>query len=466
MTSFDPEHIEVEPFDREYAIEELLPVSILERLVRDSEILWPEKFCLARLDGAIYFHNGPWPAEQLKDLTNTLSTTVPQNDCRLTGAFGRELLIFPLLYELEIKGYLSIPVCRKDPERLAAVGAAMVQLLRMLIGLKHQTMLTSGLHGMVVEESYAQLREKASQLAISEEKYRQLAANLEIEVHKKTEEIRIAHAHLVQQEKLAAIGQLSAGVAHEINNPLGFIISNLSTLKGYASDLAALIGSYRNLSGVHGRKADVDHATPMQQHLSAIQDLEKELDVDFLLTDLPTLAEETIGGAERIQKIVTDLKTVARPGENKPELINLHQSIDAVLTILQNRMRDGIALRKAYGPIPLVPGVAQELNQVWLNLLINAIEAMEGRGTLRIATHAERERITVTVSDSGRGIAQEHLSKIFDPFFTTKAVGHGTGLGLHLVYHLVQKHNGRIEVSSVKGRGSTFCVMLSAAGRS
>ena len=342
----------------------------------------------------------------------------------------------------------------------------MVQVLHLLINLKHQTMLTSGLHGMVVIESYAQLKEKAAQLARSEEKYRQLAANLEIEVQKKTEEIRITHAHLMQQEKLAAIGQLSAGVAHEINNPLGFMISNLHSMRDYARDLGELVKSYRNLGGLQGRQAKNTQSTSWQQQISEIKDLEKELDADFMLTDLPVLADETISGAERIQKIVTDLKTVARPGENALELIDIHRSIDAVLTILHTRLEKGITIDKAYGSIPLVSGVAQELNQVWLNLLTNAVDAMEGRGTLSIATHVDGDLVTIAISDTGRGIPKENLSKIFDPFFTTKQVGRGMGLGLHLVYQLVRKHNGRIDVNSVQGRGSTFSVAFSVAGSS
>ena len=466
MTSFEQEHIEVEPFDREYGLDELLPVGTLEKLDRGSGILWPEKFCLARADGVVYFQSGGWTPEQLKALTDLLSAAQPQNVCCLQGVPGWDALIFPLLYELEIKGYLSIPVTDNGRERQSAAGAAMVQVLHLLISLKHQTMLTSGLHGMVVLGSYAQLKEKAAQLARSEEKYRQLAANLEIEVQKKTEEIRITHAHLMQQEKLAAIGQLSAGVAHEINNPLGFMISNLHSMRDYARDLGELVKSYRNLGGLQGRQAKNTQGTSWQQQLSEIKDLEKELDADFMLTDLPVLADETISGAERIQKIVTDLKTVARPGENALELIDIHRSIDAVLTILHTRLEKGITIDKAYGSIPLVSGVAQELNQVWLNLLTNAVDAMEGRGTLSIATHVDGDLVTIAISDTGRGIPKENLSKIFDPFFTTKQVGRGMGLGLHLVYQLVRKHNGRIDVNSVQGRGSTFSVAFSVAGSS
>jgi signal transduction histidine kinase len=313
---------------------------------------------------------------------------------------------------------------------------------------------------LVVEESYADLKKKAEQLSISEEKYRNLSANLEIEVQKKTEEIRTAHAHMMQQEKMAAIGQLSAGMAHEINNPLGFILSNLTTLTDYAQDLATLMQHYRHLAALCcGNNRDKDLLS-IQAQCKIIEKSEQTLDGAFLLADIPVLVDESLSGAQRIQKIVKDLKAVARPGESEQELINIHESLDAVLTIVQNRISPKIEVRRVFSPVPLLYGYPQEISQVWLNLILNALDALENLGTLTISTQAARDQVVVTISDTGMGIAKSNLPKIFDPFFTTKEVGQGTGLGLHLVYHLISKHGGRIEVQSEPGQGTTFTTHL------
>jgi signal transduction histidine kinase len=286
----------------------------------------------------------------------------------------------------------------------------------------------------------------------SEEKYRHLAANLEIEVQKKTAEIKTAHAYLMQQEQLTAIGHLAAGMAHEINTPLGFMISNLNTLSDYAADIADLLTGYRKLADMDGGQFDAQR--------EALTGLEKDLDGDFLLTDLVALADETLQGAQRIQKIVGDLKKVARPGEKTPELTDVPGSLDAVLTIINDRIGPNLAIVKDYGPIPGVQAVTRELNQVWLHLLLNAVEASDGRGTIAIVARVVDNCVAVTISDTGCGISEDHQAHIFDPFFTTKPVGDGTGMGLHLAYQIVHHHGGRITVASTPGQGTVFTVLL------
>ncbi len=460
MISDDHEHIEIKPFDREYTVEELLPSDLLNVLCSRASALLPDQWALCTDRGSIYFKHGRWNPDQCLDLSAAIGHSRPEDaPAMVVNNGGHAILLFPLTYELETKGYLAVCTPGGGQDRVDRVAAATVGLLQQLMRLKHQTMLTAGLHGVVVEDTYERLKKKAAQLARSEEKYRLLAADLEIEVQKKTEAIRKAHAHLMQQEKMAAIGQLSAGMAHEINNPLGFIISNLTTLNKYVSDLASLLKCYQRLATLCTENADSCPAR-IQTQCKAVEALDAELDSGFLLADMPQLTEESISGAERIQKIVRDLKSVARPGEKQVEFINIHESIEAVLTVVQNRIGPNIAVNKSYRPVPLVPGYPQQINQIWLNLILNALDAMNGIGELAIATQAAKDQVTVVISDTGSGIAPEYLPKIFDPFFTTKDVGRGIGLGLHLVYDLITRHNGRIEVLSEPARGATFIVSL------
>ncbi|MGD9364081.1 MAG: ATP-binding protein [Desulfobacteraceae bacterium] len=463
MTSFVSEHIEVEPFDREYQISELLPKDLLERITHELSPLLPEQWALYTANGTIHDQFGPWRHGQTDKLETKIMQDRPEGQTTIKMGNGVRFLLLPIEYELEVMGYMAVRVPDNAQERIIEKSRAGANLLKQLIRLKHQTMLTSGLHGLVVEESYAEIKNKAEQLARSEEKYRNLSANLEIEVQNKTEEIRIAHAHMMQQEKMAAIGQLSAGMAHEINNPLGFILSNLNTLKDYGDDLDALMQQYRHLTALCGDDAHNGCLSAIRSQCKTIEAKENELDGAFLLADLPVLISESLTGAKRIQKIVQDLKTAARPGEYQQEPINVHESIDAVLTIVQNRVAPGISVNRVFHPVPMIIGYPQEISQVWFNLIVNALEAMDAEGTLEITTRTANDRVAVGIIDTGTGIAAENMAKIFDPFFTTKAVGQGTGLGLHLVYQLIAKHAGQIKVQSESGKGSRFTVHLPAA---
>jgi signal transduction histidine kinase len=461
MTKYNQEYIEMEPFDREYGLQELLPFEILSTFFRDASALLPPDAIIFRIDGSVFFQKSAWKDDQAAIVASAIAEKQPEKADFVDTVNGRAVLVLPIVHELETQAYLALPCRNKDRNHLAAQGRSMLAFLDTLMNLNHKTMLTSGLHGIVVEESYGRLKEKAEQLALSEEKYRTLAANLEIEVEQKTNEIRKAHAHLMQQEKLAAIGQLSAGMAHEINNPLGFIISNLDTLKEYAVDLQCLVTAYQQFfQSSTEQKAD----GTIDKQCQAIKDLENRMDSEFLLSDLSKLADESMNGAQRIKKIISDLKIVARPGEIDPEPIDVQRSIDAVLTIVNNRIGPQLSVVKSYDRIPLVPGHPQEINQVWLNLILNALESMGDQGTLTITTQTRNKQVLVSISDTGQGIEKFQLPKIFDPFYTSKKVGSGIGLGLHLVYHVVQKHNGRIEVNSETGIGSTFAIHLPAGG--
>lgn len=461
MNHFDQEHIEVETFDREYPIEELLPQSMLETIGTGSTAILPSQWAILTDKGNVHFHVGTWNEIKSNQLTENVIINSSESETIVNETASGLIMFFPITYELELKGYLAACDPGRSREDLMEIGHSGVHLFKQLIQLKHQTMLTSSLHGLVVEESYAELKEKAHQLSLSEEKYRKLSANLEIEVQKKTDDIRKAHAHLMRHEKMAAIGQLSAGMAHEINNPLGFILSNLTTLKSYTDDFNTLIRHYQHLVTLCNEQTVRGRLPSISTQCEVIKDIEASLDPDFLLNDIPALVEESSAGAERIQKIVRDLKAVARPGETQQELINIHESIEAVLTIVQNRISPKIEIRRVFGPVPLLYGYPQEISQIWLNLILNALDALDAlknHGTLSITTQAARDEVVVSIRDTGTGIAQEDLSRIFDPFFTTKEVGKGTGLGLHLVYQLITKHGGRIELESQIDNGCTVTV--------
>lgn len=465
MNTTDYHHIDIEPFDREYHLADLLPRKTLEAFFNNCSALLADPLAVCHVDGTVYARQGDWDHRLIDSLPVFIAQNQPSTERIASSEENTTLWVFPVEVEMEAVGYLALAGENGNDSDVLSKGRAVASLLHQLMRLTYQTLLTSGLHGMVVESSYADLREKARQLTRSEEKYRRLAANLEIEVQKKTEEIRNAHVHLIQQEKLAAIGQLSAGMAHEINNPLGFILSNLKAFESYAGDFSALVAVYRKLISSYRRMGDkATDESVLHAQIRAVADLEKELDIDFILDDLLTATRESMDGAQRIQKIVADLKTVARPGVTKPEAINLQKSINAVLSILDHRLGAGIRIERKFTPVPSIRGFAQELNQVWFNLLMNALDAVGEQGTITIATKPADRQVVVSITDTGGGIAEKHRSKIFDPFFTTKEIGQGTGLGLHLAHRLVDQHGGRISVQSDAGQGATFTVILPVTG--
>jgi len=261
-------------------------------------------------------------------------------------------------------------------------------------------------------------------------------------------------AQLVQQGNLASIGQLAAGVAHEINNPIGFIFSNFNSLEKYLADLFRLLAAYE----------------AQASHSPALRALHEELQVDYLKEDVPSLLCESKDGIQRVRQIVQDLKDFSRvdssPGFQPAQL---HQGINSTLNVVASEVRFHAELVKEYGELPLVECLPSQINQVVMNLVVNAAQAMEGRGqrgriVVRTGTGGcsgrNAEEAWIEVADNGCGIPPHVLPRIFDPFFTTKPVGRGTGLGLALCHGIVQKHRGRIEVQSEPGRGSTFRVTL------
>lgn len=270
------------------------------------------------------------------------------------------------------------------------------------------------------------------------------------EVQLAYDNLKIAQSQLLQQDKMASIGQLAAGVAHEINNPMGFIISNLGSLGRYVEKLSAYLDS--------NEKLFVGSDPAM---LELLVEERKKYKIDRIRQDLPELIAESLEGSERVRKIVQDLKSFSRVDSSSGEFNDINEGLESTISIAWNELKYKATVTRDYGQLPKVWCNMGQLNQVFLNLLVNAAHAIEGQGEIRITTSVEDEVVRIAISDSGGGIPPENIKRIFDPFFTTKEVGKGTGLGLAIAYDIVvNKHDGQIKVESEIGKGSTFTITL------
>ncbi len=265
-------------------------------------------------------------------------------------------------------------------------------------------------------------------------------------------------AQLLQSEKMAAIGQLTAGIVHEINNPVGFISSNMRTLREYASILIELEWVARRIEEglVAGGKTD--------EVVGDLAAYRKKEDLAFIAEDTGRLLEETEKGIERIQKILADLKRFSHPDTGALEEVDLAAALEGTLNIAWNEIKYKARVEKDYRPTPGIRGYGPQLGQVFLNLLINAAHAIEKDGIIRVATRAAGGKAIVTIADNGCGMPPHVKARIFEPFFTTKPPGKGTGLGLSIAYGIVEKHGGTISVESEPGRGTVFTIALPVAG--
>ena len=266
--------------------------------------------------------------------------------------------------------------------------------------------------------------------------------------------LSMAQEQLVQSEKLASIGQLAAGVAHEINNPIGYVFSNFETLGSYIGRMLEMFKAYE--------EAEASIAEPAV--LERLRAMRAGIDLDYLIEDIPVLMSESREGITRVRKIVQDLKDFSRVDANQEwQWANLHAGLDSTLNIVSNEVKYKAEVVREYGDIPDIECLPSQLNQVFMNFVVNGAHAITGAGgriTIRTGVLADRSHVWVEISDNGGGIAKEHMARIFDPFFTTKPIGSGTGLGLSLSYGIIQKHNGRIEVQSEPGKGTTFRIVL------
>jgi len=260
-----------------------------------------------------------------------------------------------------------------------------------------------------------------------------------------------AHNQLLQSEKLASIGQLAAGVAHEINNPIGFVNSNLGVLKKYVSNLLQIIDLYE--SGRHFLAADVVLQGRIEEACATA-------DLEFMRNDIETLISESIEGATRVRRIVQDLRDFSRVDSAEWQSADLHAGLESTLNVVWNEIKFKADVVREFGTLPPVECRLSQVNQVFMNLLVNAAQAIPEHGTITLRSGCVDDKAWISISDTGKGVPKELMTRIFDPFFTTKPVGKGTGLGLSVSYGIVAKHGGHIDVQSEPGQGATFTVWL------
>ncbi|MEG8130175.1 ATP-binding protein [Xanthomonas hortorum] len=264
-----------------------------------------------------------------------------------------------------------------------------------------------------------------------------------------------AQDKLLQSEKMASIGQLAAGVAHEINNPIGYVHSNLGSLQEYLRSLFTLIEAYERALQAPDPKALIPE----------IDEIRNRADIDFISRDLPQLMAESREGIERVTRIVRDLKDFSYSDRSESwKMVDLHAGLESTINIIWNELKYKVTLERNYAELPLVECLPSELNQVYMNMLLNAGQAIVERGTITVTTGRENadgtEQVWIQFQDTGAGIAPDLMQRIFDPFFTTKPVGSGTGLGLSISYGIINKHHGRIDVESTPGHGASFRIVL------
>ena len=290
-------------------------------------------------------------------------------------------------------------------------------------------------------------------------------ANLQLRDLNKTLESKVEAqaALLFQSEKMASIGILAAGVAHEINNPIAFVISNLESLAGYSATIKELMSAYREMGDlfVDGRYDEVASA------LALIKQREDVEQVEFVLGDIIEMVGESQEGAARIRDIVMDLRAVSRDDQDNLDHVDINQLIDSILNIIWNEVKHKAEVVKEYGNLPQVRCFPQKIGQVFMNILINAVQAISEWGTITITTKAlavgrrsSDNLVEIKISDTGSGIDKDAIRKIFDPFFTTKEVGSGTGLGMSISHDIIKAHGGAIKVESEVGVGTSFTIQL------
>lgn len=272
------------------------------------------------------------------------------------------------------------------------------------------------------------------------------------ELQQANQKIKEAQAQLLQAEKMASIGQLAAGIAHEINNPIAYVNSNMGALSDYIGDIFQLLDAYEAMTpGVAGENAATQR----------VADLKHRLDIGFVKSDIIDLIEETRGGLGRVKDIVQNLKDFSRTGDTSWEVADVHKGMESTLNIVHNELKYKVDVIRDYGEIPEIECIPSQLNQVFMNLLVNAGHAIEDSGQIFIRSgRQDDDFIWIEIADTGSGIPRAIQNRIFEPFFTTKEVGKGTGLGLSIVYGIIEQHKGQITLASKQGQGTTFRLVL------
>ncbi len=373
--------------------------------------------------------------------------TVDAEDSSITEP---ERKMFPILVEGEPQGTLQVEAKELTPA-IEVLGRLLHDALQLIVTNNLKRMLTTEVHTSIVKESYEQLVATNHRLMESERRYRKLAAELEVKVEERTAELRQAYNRMLQQEKLAAVGQLAAGMAHEINNPLGFILSNLKTFKKYQLRIAEMLGRYRELL------TNEESSLIIRQQSEAHW---KKLKIDFLLEDSGILLGQSLEGVERIAKIVSELNGFSHLEGMDEKPMQINKELEILLAGLAPQFPPYTKLTTEFKETPSIICRLPLMNQAFANILDNALKSRSEGLELSVATELDKGGIVVTITDNGCGILPENLPRIFDPFFTTREVGSGTGMGLAVAREAINSAGGSIEASSTPGKGTIVRVML------
>ena len=355
---------------------------------------------------------------------------------------AKELKRIPLSVQIEAIAYLE---CESENE---AALKSVALLLEQLLKSSERYLMASDLHLEAVHADYEKLQKKHEALIASETKFKELAANLEERVQEQVKTIDAAQRQLYQAEKLASVGQLAAGVAHEINNPIGFIRSNLGTADDYVKDMTSFAEKF---------KSGMDN--------EALFNYWQEKDLDFTLEDFAVLLKESIDGADRVKKIVADLKDFSNVDGAEVSMADLSEVLSSVCNVVSSQIADKAELELDLKDIPKTRCESGHLGQVFLNMIQNAAQAMKHeKGKIKVSSAFIDDEIVVKISDNGCGMPADKVERIFDPFYTTQDVGSGTGLGLTVSMDIIKSHDGRIKVESQEGSGTTFIITLPVKG--
>jgi signal transduction histidine kinase len=377
--------------------------------------------------------------------------TAASSDEALVHLASREYAL--VMSDIQMPGRNGVELLREIRSRYADVAVIMVsgidrpQRIRDALQLGAVDYLTKPCELEVLGFSVERALERR-ELMLTARSYRADLERQNVELAARKAELERLQAQIVHSEKMAGLGQLAAGVAHELNNPAGFIYGNMELIGGYLGRLELVLSIYERTALSPSEAAELELT-------------KEEIGYDALLPDLRSMIADCVEGAERIRDIVKNLRLFSRLDDAECTRIDLHESIDSTIRLLSRYYGGGkIRLIRDYGDLPLVNCFAGQVTQVWTNLLVNAAQAINGDGEVKISTTSAGESVVIRISDNGSGIDPAHLSKIFDPFFTTKSVGEGTGLGLSISYGIIERHGGTITAESVVGAGTTFRVSI------
>lgn len=293
-----------------------------------------------------------------------------------------------------------------------------------------------------VRDQHQQITEQSEELRLKNHKLTQAL-----------EELNSSHLQLAQSEKLATVGMLTAGIAHEINNPVNFIRNGMSSLSILVEDIFTLLDKYHSI--------DLTHVEEQVEGLDELENLKQHIEYTLIREDLPKIIESIQDGAHRTFEIARVLKSFSRKDGDAKEFMNIHDGIDGTLILLNHHLKGRIKVTKDYTmSLPALYCFPNQLNQVFMNLIHNAIQAIDDKGEIKISTSFDQTSIYIKVKDNGKGISPENQEKIFEPFFTTKDRNQGTGLGMSISHNIITKHQGNIQLESEEGVGTTFTLTL------